>query len=214
VIVIGLTGGIATGKSTVARHLASLGARVVDADQLGHRSYAPGGPAHCAVIEAFGPEIAAADGSIDRRALGARVFANPGELKRLSAIVWPQIGALLQQELRRIAREEPEAVVVIEAAVLLEAGWTGELDELWVVVADREIATRRALSRGGLDAEAVRARMAAQLSNEERAARADLVLDNSGDLPGLLAQVESAWRRLLGRAAGGRAWPTETLKRR
>lgn len=189
-IVIGLTGGIAAGKSTVAQALGERGAHVIDADRLGHRAYEPGREAHRQVAEAFGAEVVAPDGTIDRKALGAKVFDRPAELERLTAIVWPEIRRLAEAEIAA-ARAE---VVVLEAAVLLEAGWEDLVDEIWVVVVEPEVAVARAVDRGGLDASAARARIDAQLSNQERKARANRVIDNGGDESALLRQVDEAWR--------------------
>jgi dephospho-CoA kinase len=196
VISVGLTGGIAAGKSTVARALAQRGAQVIDADRLGHRVYEPGTRAHHAVVAAFGPGVVAADGHIDRVALGARVFAQPASLRRLTDIVWPEIRRLAEAEIAAIRSERSDAVVVLDAAVLLEAGWEDLVDEIWVVVVDRATAVTRALARGALTAAAVEARIDAQLSNEARSKRADVVIDNNGDEAALLARVDAQWRRL------------------
>ena len=199
-ISVGLTGGIAAGKSTVARALAQRGAHVIDADRLGHEVYEPGTRAHQAVVAAFGPGVVAADGRIDRAALGARVFGRPEQLRRLTDIVWPEIRRLVEQEVARIRTKHPDAVVVIDAPVFLEAGWEDLVDEIWVVVVDRATAVARALARGGLTAAAVEARIDAQLSNEARSKRADVVIDNNGDEAALLARVDAEWRRLSPRA--------------
>jgi phosphopantetheine adenylyltransferase/dephospho-CoA kinase len=204
VIVVGLTGGIASGKSTVARELARRGARVVDADKLGHRAYEPGTRAHREVIAAFGADVRAADGTIDRPALGARVFGKPAELKRLTDIVWPEIRRLAEAEIAAIRASEPHAVVVLEAAVLFEAGWEPLVDEIWVAVVPRATAVQRAVARGGLTAAQVEARIDAQLANDERKKRAHVVLDNSGDEAALVRQLEAQWARVA-RAARARA---------
>jgi phosphopantetheine adenylyltransferase/dephospho-CoA kinase len=193
-MVIGLTGGIASGKSTVAKHLAARGARVIDADKLGHRAYEPGTQAHREVIAAFGPEVRAADGTIDRAALGARVFGKPAELRRLTDIVWPEIRRLAEKEIAAIRASDPRAVVVLEAAVLFEAGWEPLVDEIWVAVVERAVAVQRAVARGGLNAQQVDARIDAQLTNDERKKRAHVVLDNSGDEAALLRQLDAQWR--------------------
>jgi phosphopantetheine adenylyltransferase/dephospho-CoA kinase len=203
-ITVGLTGGIASGKSTVARELARRGARVVDADKLGHRAYEPGTRAHREVIAAFGPELRAADGTIDRPALGARVFGKPAELKRLTDIVWPEIRRLAQAEIAAIRAAEPQAVVVLEAAVLFEAGWEPLVDEIWVAVVERATAVQRAVARGGLTAAQVEARIDAQLANDERKKRAHVVLDNAGDEAALVRQLDAQWARVA-RAARARA---------
>ena len=198
---IGLTGGIASGKSTVARRLKELGAYVVDADRLGHRAYAPGTPGFTKVVAAFGEEVLAADGTVDRRRLGGKVFGNPAELKKLTDILWPEIGRLANAEISAQRNANPNGVIVLEAAVMVEAGWGHGLDEVWVVVVEPECAVRRALARGGLSAEAVRERIKAQTSNEERRRHADLVIDNSGSLEQLQAQVDAEWRRRIASAA-------------
>ncbi|MCP5071284.1 MAG: dephospho-CoA kinase [bacterium] len=195
-IVIGLTGGIASGKSTVARLLGERGARVIDADILGHRAYEPGSGAHAAVAAAFGPDVVAADGRIDRKALGSRVFGKPEELERLTGIVWPEIHRLARNEIDEIARQEPNAIIVLEAAVLLEAGWENLVDEIWVTIVDRKTAIARAVARGGLDEEAAGARIDSQLSNHERETRARVVIENAGDLKDLELQVDEAWQAL------------------
>jgi len=196
VLVIGLTGGIASGKSTVARHFAARGARVIDADKLGHRAYEPGTQAHREVIAAFGPEVRAANGTIDRAALGARVFGRPAELKRLTDIVWPEIRRLAEKEIAAIRASDPRAVVVLEAAVLFEAGWEPLVDEIWVAVVERAVAVQRAVARGGLTAQQVEARIDAQLTNGERKKRAHVVLDNSGDEAALVRQLDAHWPRV------------------
>ena len=197
-MIIGLTGGIASGKSTAARHLAALGAHVIDADRLGHRAYEPGTGAHQAVIDAFGPDVRADDGTIDRRALGGKVFGDPAQLKRLTDIVWPEIRRLAQEDIAAAQAESPGAVVFLEAAVLLEAGWQNGLDETWVVVVDRDTAVQRAMARDGLDAAAVQSRIDAQLSNEQRMAHATVVVDNSGTEAAMIAQLDAEWARLAG----------------
>ena len=200
-VIIGLTGGIASGKSTAARHLGTLGAHVIDADRLGHRAYEPGTGAHQAVIEAFGEEVRGADGRIDRKRLGAKVFGDAAALGRLTAIVWPEIRRLAQAEIAAAQAARPDGVVVLEAAVLLEAGWQDAVDETWVVSVDRATALNRAMQRDGADAAAVEARIDAQLANAEREAQADVVFDNSGAEAQLIAQLDAAWHRVTGATA-------------
>ena len=194
-IVIGLTGGIASGKSTAARHLAKRGAVVIDADRLGHRAYEPSRPAFAAVVAAFGEDVVGADGEIDRKALGGKVFGDPEQLTRLTDIVWPEILAMAKEEIAE-AEARGAGVVVLEAAVLLEANWQKEVDEVWVVVVGPSTAVERAAARDGVDAEAVQARIDAQLSNAERIAQADAVIDNSGTETEMIAQLDREWQRL------------------
>ena len=197
---------MAAGKSTVARRLKELGAQVVDADQLGHRAYAPGTPGFAKVVDAFGEEVLTTDGEVDRRRLGGKVFGNPAALKKLTDIVWPEIRRLADAEIAAGRSANPDAVVVLEAAVMVEAGWRAGLDEIWVVEVEPECAVQRAAARDGLSADAARERLRAQTSNAERRRHADLVLRNSGSLQHLRAQVDAQWRRLTGAAAN----PPET----
>jgi len=194
--VIGLTGGIASGKSTAAKLLGELGAQVIDADVLGHEAYNPGTSAFQAVVQAFGEDIVAEDGSINRRALGGKVFGNDVALKRLTDIVWPEIRRLAELEIHKIRGENPTAVIVLEAAVLFEAGWEDIADEIWVVVVEPEIAIERAMQRDGADRSAIEARINSQLSNEERTAKAHLIIDNSEDEEALMSRVKAAWKHV------------------
>ena len=194
-MIIGLTGGIASGKSTAAAYLGEKGASVIDADKLGHQAYEPDTDAFAQVVAAFGPEVVGADGLIDRKVLGGKVFGDPAALDRLTGIIWPEIGrlALAEFEVARAAR--PDAPIVLEAAVMLEAGWEPMVDEVWVVIVEPDTAVARATARDGVEEEAVRKRIAAQLSNDERRAKADIVIDNSGDEAALLAQLDAQWKR-------------------
>ena len=198
-VVIGLTGGIASGKSTAARYLAERGAHMIDADKLGHRVYQAGRPAFDKVVAAFGDDVVGDDGEIDRRALGGKAFASPEQLKRLTDIAWPEILAMATEEIGE-ARRLSASVVVLEAAVLLEANWQSDVDEVWVVTVEPEVAIARATARDGVDEAAVQARIDAQLSNPERAALADVVIDNGGSEAELLSKLDAEWQRL-GRAS-------------
>lgn len=195
-MIIGLTGGIASGKSTVATTLQNWGAYVIDADKLGHRAYARGTDAFYKVVAQFGEDIVGADGEVDRRALGAKVFGEGGSLKQLTDIVWPAIYDMAAAEIKQSLDSNPNTVVVLEAAVLIEAGWQSLVDEIWVTAVDPSTAIERASARDGVDADAVQARIDAQLSNAERTAEAAVVIDNSADEPQLLAQLENHWKNL------------------
>lgn len=195
-MIIGLTGGIASGKSTVATTLQSWGAYVIDADKLGHRAYVKGTDAFHKVVAQFGEDIVGADGEVDRRALGAKVFGEGGSLKQLTDIVWPAIYDMAAAEIKQSLDNNPNTVVVLEAAVLIEAGWQSLVDEIWVTAVDPSTAIERASARDGVDADAVQARIDAQLSNAERTAEAAVVIDNSADEPQLLAQLENHWKNL------------------
>jgi phosphopantetheine adenylyltransferase/dephospho-CoA kinase len=194
--VICLTGGLASGKSTAARFLQEQGAHVIDADRLGHRTYEPGGPAHAQVLAAFGAGVAAPDGRIDRKALGARVFGEPGELKKLTDIVWPAIRTLAEEAIAQARAADAARVIVLEAAVLFEAGWQDLGDEVWVVIVDRPVAIARAMARDALPRATIESRLDAQLSNAERIARADVVIDNNGTPEAMRAQLLRHWERI------------------
>jgi len=201
VVVIGLTGGPGTGKSTVASILARRGAAVIEADRLGHQAYAPGTEGWRTVVEAFGPEIVGPDGTIDRRRLGAIVFSDPEKLRRLNAIIHPIIRRLITEQLERFRREGVR-VVVIEAALLFEAGWEDLVDEVWVTEAPAEVAIARYVARTGLPEAEVRRRVAAQLDATEKVRRAHRVIDTSGTLAAVERQVERLWDELTARTAG------------
>ena len=191
--VIGLTGGIGSGKTTVAGILAELGADVLDSDKVGHDVYRPGTDGFRQVTEAFGRDIVAADGTIDRRKLGARVFGDPDALRRLNAIVHPLIGLAVRAWLQQAQAEPNTMPIVIEAAVLMEAGWQF-FDEVWVVIVEPETAIARVMASRGMTADEVRSRLVVQMSNEERVRRANRVIDNDGTPAELRARVEEAWR--------------------
>jgi len=196
-LVIGLTGGIASGKSSVSAHLAGKGVHVIDADRVGHRVIAPDGPAYRPVIEAFGEGIVAADGTIDRARLGAIVFADRARLKELEAISHPRMLALVRKEIAAIRGRPPAErppLIVLDAAILFEAGWDVLCDAVWAVVTEPERAIERIMARNGLSREQAEARQAAQLSNAQRIARAQRVIHNDGTLEELYAETERAYR--------------------
>jgi dephospho-CoA kinase len=171
---------------------------VIDADQVGHEAYVPGTVGFARVVEAFGDSVVGADGAIDRKQLGSIVFADPAALARLNAIVHPLIHGLVGARLQA-AGAAGTGPVVVEAALLVEAGWDALVDEVWVVVARREVIEARLMSQRGMEPAAIAARMRAQLGDAERTARADVVIDNSGSREALRAEVERLWReRLVG----------------
>lgn len=200
--VIGLTGNIATGKSEVLRILRDLGAYVVDADQRVHRLLRRGTPVYRKVVATFGTEILDEAQEIDRRRLGARVFADPDALARLERIVHPAVIAEVERELRQVARRGQHRVAVVEAIKLLESGLADTLcDEVWVVHAEPEQQIARLMATRGLTEEEARQRLAAQPPQEAKEARADWVVDNSGSLEATRRQIEAAWARVLGTLA-------------
>lgn len=204
-LVIALTGGIASGKSTVTQFFRDKDVPVIDADILGHRTYEPGTDTFKAVVAAFGNDLVAPDGTIDRRVLGSKVFGRTDELTRLTDIVWPGIRKLASEELAELETAGNQ-LAVLEAAVLFEAGWEDLGDEIWVVVVEPDLAVQRLAARNGLDPEAARARINSQLSNAERIARSQVVIENNGTLEALQGAIQSAWDQLQLRlhAAAGR----------
>ncbi len=198
--VIGLTGGIASGKSAVSQFLAERGAVIIDADKLGHESYRRGTGTFDALVREFGPEIVGPDGEIDRRALGGKVFADPGARQKLNAIVWPAIKQLARERIEAL-RGESVPIVVLEAAVLIEAEWFDLADEVWLVVVSPDTARRRMMERNGLSDEEANKRIAAQLTNEQRRPHAQVVVENNGSLDDLRRAVDEAWSKLLAQVA-------------
>ncbi|MBK6763706.1 MAG: dephospho-CoA kinase [Micrococcales bacterium] len=186
---IGLTGGIGSGKSTVAGMLEDLGAHVIDADALAREVVAPGTDGLAELVAQFGTGILAADGSLDRAALGAVVFADPAARERLNAITHPRIAARTAE---LVAALPDDAVLVHDVPLLAELGMQDAYDLVVVVDAPDDIRVARLMQRG-LDERDARARIAAQASRDQRLAIADVVLDNSGSLADLKAQVLQAW---------------------
>ena len=193
--IIGLTGGIASGKSTVARILEEKGARVIDADQLARDVVVPGTDAYAAILREFGSEILNLDGTIDRGKLGAIVFADPDARRRLEAITHPAIAKLAEERLDSL-RRQGTAVVFYMAPLLIEAGITGRVDEIWVVYVDRETQLARLMARDGSDRLDALRRIESQMPMEEKRNYGKEVIDNRGSLEETTRQVFEAWERL------------------
>jgi dephospho-CoA kinase len=191
---IGLTGGIGSGKSTAARILGELGAQIIDADRVGHSVYDRGTPGWEQVVAVFGRDIVAGDGTIDRQRLGAIVFADSTQLARLNAIVHPLIAAAVRARIDALRAAQPAVPIVVEAAVLIEANWQRLVDEVWVVVADRDAVFNRLRAQRQLDRAGVEARMSKQLDDASRRRHADVVVDNSGTEAELRARLAQLWR--------------------
>jgi dephospho-CoA kinase len=200
VLRIGLTGGIGSGKSTVAARLAQLGAVVIDSDQVARDVVAVGSPGLARVVERFGEGVLAPDGSLDRPRLGQLVFSDPAALADLNAITHPLIRAR-SEALSVEAGASGAAAVVQDIPLLVENKLAAGFDKVIVVEAPLQLRLSRLAGRG-LDAETARARIAAQASDEQRRAVADVVLDNSGSVAELTAQVDAAWASLVGEASG------------
>ncbi len=193
---VGLTGGLASGKSFVGDALAGLGCFVVKADQLGHEVLEPGGEAYRPAIEAFGEGILGPDGRIDRRRLGAEVFGKPEKLKRLNALVHPPVIRREEELIAGFAAREPEGIAVVEAAILIETGSYKRFDRLIVAVCPLEQQIERAMRRDGLTRQEVLARLARQMPLEEKRKYADFVVDTSGTKDETMRQVREVYESL------------------
>ena len=198
-LTIGLTGGIGSGKTTVTKILAALGAPIIDADKVGHAIYEPGGPAYPDMIAAFGDAILAPDRTIDRRKLGPIVFADPAALKRLNSIVHPKMFARMREMVAAMRAAGERNPIVIEAAILIEANWQPLFDEIWLVVAARERVIERVERDRGLRPEQTEARIKAQLSDDERRHYSTTVIGNDGTVPELETHVAQLWQAALTR---------------
>jgi dephospho-CoA kinase len=198
-LTIGLTGGIGSGKSTVAQILGEFGAPIVDADKVAHTTYAPGAPAYDAVVAAFGPEVVAPDRTIDRRKLGALVFGNPEQLGKLTSIVWPATFESIRRTVADLRARGAMLPIVVEAAILIEANWQPLFDEIWLVRAAREQVLARIERQRGLKPAETEARIRAQLSDEDRARHASLVIENNGSLDELRDLLKTVWAAALKR---------------
>ena len=198
--VIGLTGGIGSGKSTVSDMLRAKGAALVYADQVGHEVYQPGTHVLDEIVAAFGQQVVAGDGQIDRRKLGGIVFSDPEARRRLNAIVHPPMRRLMAQRLDEL-RRQGERVAVLEAAILIEAGWIDLADEVWLTLVGPAEAARRLMARSGLSREDAEARIASQLSNQERLEHADVIIDTDCSLAEVARRVDELWDGLMARLA-------------
>jgi len=196
-LVVGLTGSIGSGKSTVAGLLAAKGATVIDADRLARDVVAPGTPGYDDVVARFGPHVVAADGSLDRRALADIVFADPAALADLNAIVHPAVRAAVEEQLVELrGASTNDGVVVLEIPLLIESGRSYGAVAVIVVDCEEDVAIRRLVEDRGMAEVDARRRMAAQISRADRVAGADVVIDNSGSRSDLEAQADRVWADL------------------
>jgi dephospho-CoA kinase len=200
-LLVGLTGSIATGKSTVSRMFAHLGARVLDADLLARDVVMPGQPAYLKIVEEFGQGVVQDDGTLDRKALGAIVFAEPARRKRLEEITHPAIAARQQRILSVLDEEAFEGIVIWDVALLFETGGVAKMDRVVVVATDPETELARLMARDGMAEADARARIASQMPVAEKAKRAHYVIDNSGDRTQTEGQVKTVYEALLGELA-------------
>jgi dephospho-CoA kinase len=195
-ILVGLTGGVATGKSTVAKMFERCGAHIIDADVLAHRAVEPDRPAWRAIVKAFGKQILNADRTLNRAALGRIVFRNRAKLRRLERIIHPHVAEMQEQLAKAIQRRHPRAVILYEVPLLFEAGVDRRVDRIVVVTADRETQVARLKTRNGFTrAEALR-RSRSQMPIGRKAAAADYLLDGTIPRSRLLTQVRRLYREL------------------
>ncbi|MFC1918366.1 dephospho-CoA kinase [Chloroflexota bacterium] len=194
--VIGLTGGIGSGKSTVSQCLAELGAVIIDADKVGHEAFKPDTEAWREVVATFGNQVLTTGGEVDRKKLGEIVFNDPESLSRLNRIMHPRMHEMMKARIEEYQRQRVD-VVVLEAAILIEANWTPLVDEVWVTVAPEATVVERVKKQRGLAEEQILTRIRSQLSTEERTSHADTVINNDNDLDELKTKVKTLWEKLL-----------------
>jgi len=191
-LVIGLTGSIGTGKSEASRELEALGASLISADQVGHEAYTPNTDAWEQVVAAFGEEILQEDGEIDRRKLGAIVFSDAGQLAKLNQIMHPRMARMVADKIE-VLRSQGTGVVVVEAALLFEAGWDSLVEEVWVTDSPEQAVIERLRKRNGLSEEEARKRISSQMDRAERLEKSDFIIDNSGGIAGLGSAIKELW---------------------
>jgi dephospho-CoA kinase len=196
--VIGLTGGIGSGKSTVAGYLEELGAVIMNLDKVGHDVIKSGSQTFNKIVDKFGEDILDSRGEIDRARLAKIVFKDPEALARLNSIVHTAIDEAINEKIAEYCRQKVK-VMVLEAAAMLEAGKARQADEIWVTTAPEATVLHRLRERSGYSEEETKARIHSQLSDEERIRRADVVIDTDGTLEAVKARVEAEWRRLMER---------------
>lgn len=200
--VIGLTGGLASGKSTIGKDLEALGAGTINCDLLGHLTYEKDTKAYSNIIQTFGEDILDDQKLIDRKKLGAKVFNNTVELKKLTDIVWPEIQVLVDEQVTKLAGQGFK-IIVVEAALLIDANWQVGMNEIWVCFVPDEEAIQRAVNRDGCSVEKAKGILSSQMSNKERISHANVVLSSLWEREYTKGQVQKAWSALLERTVNG-----------
>ena len=191
--VIGLIGGIGSGKSSVSAILNSLGVDVIDADKVGHEAYTPNSEGWRKVISAFGQDIVGPENEIDRKKLGSIVFSDPSEMEKLNKLMHPIIHNLVEEKIKNLA-DQGINVVALEAAILIEANWQDLTHEIWLAKANREVVIERVQLRNNFSREEIIKRIESQMSNNDREKHADIVIDNDGTIEQLEETVKTLWQ--------------------
>ncbi|MCL6611539.1 MAG: dephospho-CoA kinase [Peptococcaceae bacterium] len=198
-MIIGLTGNIGSGKSTVSRRLAQLGAEVIDTDLVARDVVAPGTPGLERIVREFGPEVLNGNGELDRARMASIVFGDPAARARLEAIVHPEVNRVVSRRIANYREGGGSApVLVVEVPLLIESGMHRMMDEIWVVTVDPGVQVERVMARSGLSREEVLMRIKAQMPQEEKCGYADRVIDNSGPVEETIRQVDAIWTELTG----------------
>ncbi len=194
-IIIGVTGNIGSGKSTVCQILAQLGATIIDADKLAHETYKPHSKTWQELITAFGKNIVKANQEIDRQKLGQMVFSDPDALAKLNQIVHPGMYHLTQERIETYRCQKLKAIIV-EATLLLEAGWTDLVDKVWLIIAPQDVAIQRLIHHKGIPETQILNRLKSQMPTQEKMRHADEIIYNDGTIPQLEAKVTRLWHKL------------------
>jgi len=197
--IVGLTGGIASGKSHAANYLVAKGAQTLNCDSLGHESYTKGSASYAKIVSTFGVDVLDANDEIDRRVLGPIVFSDPKEMDKLTVITWPAIRELINHKIQDLEKDLVNQLLILEAAVLIEAGWFDLVDEVLVVHTPISSAITRIKSRDNLDSDQAQERINAQISNEERVNFANYTIENSGKISDFELALDTYWDKLQGK---------------
>ena len=191
--VIGLIGGIGSGKSSVSAILHSLGVEIIDADKVGHEAYTPNSEGWKKVISVFGQDIVGPENEIDRKKLGGIVFSDPSEMEKLNKLIHPIIHNLVEEKIKLLSLQGVK-VVVLEAAILIEANWQDLTDEIWLAKSNQEVVIERVQLRNNFTREEIIKRIQSQMSNDEREKHSDIVIDNNGTIEQLEEKVKTLWQ--------------------
>lgn len=197
--IIGLIGGIASGKSKMSERFMNMGAGIIDCDKLAHSIYEPGEKCYYSIIEKFGKEVVDDQGKIDRKKLGGVVFADSEKLQVLNGIVWPNLLLKAKEKIHQLHQEDKKQIVILEAAVLLQAKWERECHEIWSMIIPPEIAVQRIMERNNLTEDEAKARIASQLENSEVVANSNVVFSSMWSYEYSQSQADKAWSELLKR---------------